>query len=78
MADRPVDTTNSPFISVLCADCGTHVVAVPDSTVEPLCIQCRRGRCNIDWPWFEAIGSWHPTVGYCSPGQAWVREVGNG
>jgi hypothetical protein len=38
-----------------------------------MCVECRRNLCAIDWPWFEPIGEWHPTVGYCSPGQTWNR-----
>jgi hypothetical protein len=70
MADQPIETARSPFVAARCVDCGTHVVAVPGA-VDPLCLQCRRTRCRIDWPWFEPTGDWHPTVGYCAPGQTW-------
>lgn len=73
MANDAIDTTRSPFLSVRCVGCNTHVVAVPEA-VDPMCIQCRRDWCAIDWPWFEPVGEWRPVVGYCSPGQTWNRD----
>lgn len=68
MANQPIDTAGTPFESRQCR-CGTYVVAVPGA-VDPMCLECRRNQENIDWPWFEPTGQWHPTVGYPAPGSA--------
>lgn len=67
MADQPVDCTDTHYVPALCLGCGTHVVTVPGVT-EPLCLDCRRAKERIDWPWLTAEGEWHPTLGYSPPG----------
>jgi hypothetical protein len=55
--------------------CGVMVMISPGSSEEPLCMECRRTQAGIDWPWFEPLGVWHPTIGYTAPGQGDQRAM---
>lgn len=71
MANSPIDTSGTHYISALCTGgCGAYVVAAADYHGQPLCLECRRTGEEIDWEWFAPLGEWHPTLGYPAPGSS--------
>jgi len=46
-----------------CIDCGTTAYAVEEHVNDALCMDDRRKRAGIDWPWLSKSGRWHPTRG---------------
>jgi endogenous inhibitor of DNA gyrase (YacG/DUF329 family) len=56
------------LIETRCVGCGKPVMESPRSSVQPMCIECRKLAAGNDWPSAVKIGEWHPSTGYPSIG----------
>lgn len=55
--------------------CGELVMESPRSTIESMCMECRRIQEGVTWTGDRGLGEWHPTVGYLSPGSGWRQSL---